>query len=198
MAKERKRQETRSMGEILVREEASPEENSRRRTISFSSEAPYRRFYGMEILDHGDGAVDLSRLNSVGVVLFNHDVDKVVGRVVRAWVEHNRGMAEIEFDSDEDAEKVFSKVQAGTLKTTSVRYTVDAWEEVKAGATSADGRFQGPCQIARKWTPLEVSIVSVPADASVGVGRDANEGQALSLWERQVQVNQNKMEVSRT
>lgn len=182
-----------------MREEASPEEkNSRRRTISFSSEAPYRRFYGMEILDHGDGAVDLSRLNSVGVVLFNHDVDKVVGRVIRAWVEHNRGMAEIEFDSDEDAEKVFSKVQAGTLKTTSVRYTVDAWEEVKAGATSADGRFQGPCQIARKWTPLEVSIVSVPADASVGVGRDANEGQALSLWERQVQVNKNKMEVSRT
>lgn len=198
MAKERKRQETRSMGEILVREEASPEENSRRRTISFSSEAPYRRFYGMEILDHGDGAVDLSRLNSVGVVLFNHDVDKVVGRVVRAWVEHNRGMAEIEFDSDEDAEKVFSKVQAGTLKTTSVRYTVDAWEEVKAGATSADGRFQGPCQIARKWTPMEVSIVSVPADASVGVGRDAGTQADLSLWERQVQVNKNKMEVSRT
>lgn len=187
------------MGEILMRKETGPEEqNSRRRTISFSSETPYRRFYGMEILDHGDGAVDLSRLNSVGVVLFNHDVDNVVGRVIRAWVEHNRGMAEIEFDSDEDAEKVFSKVQAGTLKTTSVRYTVDAWEEVKAGATSADGRFQGPCQIARKWTPLEVSIVSVPADASVGVGRDANERQALSLWERQVQVNQNKMEVSRT
>lgn len=144
--------------------------------LSFSSETPYRRFYGMEILDHGDGTVDLSRLNSVGVVLFNHDVDKVVGRVLRAWIEDNRGMAEIEFDSDEDAEKVFSKVQAGTLKTTSVRYAVDAWEEVKAGATSADGRFQGPCQIARKWTPLEVSIVSVPADASVGVGRDANEG----------------------
>ncbi len=182
-----------------MREEASPEEkNSRRRTISFSSEAPYRRFYGMEILDHGDGAVDLSRLNSVGVVLFNHDVDKVVGRVIRAWVEHNRGMAEIEFDSDEDAEKVFSKVQAGTLKTTSVRYMVDAWEEVKAGATSADGRFQGPCQIARKWTPLEVSIVSVPADASVGVGRDAGTQADLSLWERQVQVNKNKMEVSRT
>lgn len=199
MEKERKRQETRSMGEILVREEASPEEkNSRRRTISFSSETPYRRFYGMEILDHGNGAVDLSRLNSVGVVLFNHDVDKVVGRVLRAWIEDNRGMAEIEFDSDEDAEKVFSKVQAGTLKTTSVRYAVDAWEEVKAGAASADGRFQGPCQIARKWTPLEVSIVSVPADASVGVGRDANEGQALSLWERQVQINKNKMEVSRT
>lgn len=51
-----------------------------------------------------------------------------------------------------------------------MRYSVDSWEEVVAGKTSADGRFTGPCQIARKWTPLEVSIVSVPADATVGVG----------------------------
>jgi len=188
---------TRSMGEILAREENSPAaaENSRRRTISFSSEEPYRRYFGMEILDHGPGAVDLSRLNTVGVVLFNHDVDEVVGRVIRAWVENNRGMAEIEFDSDADAEKIFGKVKTGTLKTTSVRYAVDTWEEVKAGATSADGRFTGPCQIARKWTPLEVSVVSVPADATVGVGRSDNGPPDLSLYERQIQINNNKMEV---
>ena len=43
---------TRSMGEILAREANSPPEaeNSRRRTISFSSEEPYRRYFGMEIL----------------------------------------------------------------------------------------------------------------------------------------------------
>lgn len=149
----------------------------------------------MEILDHGPGAVDLSRMNTVGVVLFNHDVDKVVGRVIRAWVENSRGMAVIEFDSDDDAEKIFSKVAAGTLKTTSVRYAVDAWEEVKAGATSADGRFNGPCMIARKWTPLEVSIVSVPADATVGVGRADAGPPDLSVYERQIQINNNKMEV---
>ena len=186
---------TRSMGEILTltREENSQEgTDSRRRTISFSSEEPYRRYFGMEILDHGAGAVDLSRLNTVGVVLFNHDVDRVVGRVIRAWVENNRGMAEIEFDSDDDAEKIFGKVKTGTLKTTSVRYAVDAWEEVKAGAVSADGRFTGPCQIARKWTVLEVSIVSVPADATVGVGRSDNGPPDLSLYERQIQINKNR------
>ena len=117
----------------------------------------------MEILDHGENAVDLSRLNSVGVLLFNHNTDKVVGKVIRAWVENHRGMAEVEFDTDDDAEKIFGKVRSGTLKTTSVRYSVDAWEEVVAGKQSADGRFTGPCQIARKWTPLEVSVVSVPA-----------------------------------
>ena len=192
---EKKSRTTRSMGEILARETSSPAaENSRRRTVSFSSEEPYRRYFGMEVLDHGPGAVDLSRMNTVGVVLFNHDVDKVVGRVIRAWVENNRGMAEIEFDSDDDAEKIFGKVKTGTLKTTSVRYSVDAWEEVKAGAVSADGRFTGPCQIARKWTVLEISVVSVPAGATVGVGRSDNGPPDLSMYERQIQINKNKME----
>ena len=182
---------TRSMGQILSRED-QPQE-SRRRTISFSSEEPYRRFFGMEILDHGENAVDLSRLNSVGVLLFNHNTDKVVGKVIRAWVENHRGMAEVEFDTDDDAEKIFGKVRSGTLKTTSVRYSVDAWEEVVAGKQSADRRFTGPCQIARKWTPLEVSVVSVPADPTVGVGR-ADTGQTcapLSVYERQIQANKN-------
>ena len=190
-----KNQGTRTMGQIMARE-AEPQD-SRRRIISFSSEEPYRRWFGMEILDHADNAVDLSRLNEVGVLLFNHKTDYVVGKVLRAWVEDHRGMAEVEFDTDDDAEKIFGKVQSGTLKTTSVRYSVDAWEEVVAGKTSADGRYTGPCQIARKWTPLEVSIVSVPADATVGVGRsDTQENTPVSLplamYERQIQINQNK------
>lgn len=191
--RENKNQGTRSMGQFIRQD--GDDLKLRRRIISFSSEEPYRRYFGMEILDHAPSAVNLERLNSVGVLLFNHDVDKVVGRVIRAWVENNRGMAEVEFDTDEDAEKIFSKVQSGTLKTTSVRYSVDAWEEVRANATSADGRFKGPCQIARKWTPMEVSIVSVPADATVGVGR-SEETEALpdlSVYERQIQVNKNKI-----
>lgn len=184
----------RSMGTIEA--SRADGQDSRRRTISFSSEEPYRRYFGMEILDHGDNAVDLSRLNDVGVLLFNHKTDVVVGKVIRAWVENHRGMAEVEFDTDDDAEKIFGKVRSGTLKTTSVRYSVDAWEEVVAGKTSADGRFTGPCQIARKWTPLEVSIVSVPADATVGVGRADEEPQEsgatpLSMYERQIQINKN-------
>nr|DAK68992.1 MAG TPA: major capsid protein [Caudoviricetes sp.] len=104
-----KNQGTRSQGQIVFR--AAEDQNSRRRTISFSSEEPYQRWFGMEILDHSDGAMDLSRLNEVGVVLFNHNTDKVLGRVLRAWVENRRGMAEIEFDTDDDAENDFRKGQ---------------------------------------------------------------------------------------
>lgn len=184
---------TRSMGQILARAEEETE-NPRRRVLSFSSEEPVSRFFGPEILDHAEGAVNLQRLNEIGVLLFNHDTDKVVGKILKAWVEHGRGMAEVEFDTDAEAETVFQKVKSGTLKTTSVRYRVDRWEVVEAGKSSADGRFTGPCSIARKWEPVEVSIVSVPADPTVGVGRSAAEGALpLSLWERQLQINQNKM-----
>jgi phage head maturation protease len=173
-------------------------DNKRRFILSFSSEEPYQRWFGMEILDHGPNAVDLTRLNEVGVLLFNHDVGQVLGKVVRAWIENKRGQAEIEFDTDDDAEVIFQKVLNGTLKTTSVRYTIDVFEEVMPGKTSVDG-FVGPCDIARKWTPLEISIVSVPADATVGVGRDmefeANPGKqtasAIGAYERQIAVNKN-------
>ena len=83
----------RSMGHIEANSRAEGQEDSRRRTISFSSEEPYRRWFGMEILDHAENAPDLSRLNDVGVLLFNHDTDKVVGTVIRAWVENHRGVS---------------------------------------------------------------------------------------------------------
>lgn len=182
----------RSMGHIEAMRDGG-QEDSRRRIISFSSEEPYQRWFGQEILDHSPAAVDLTRLNEVGVLLFNHNTNIVIGKVNRAWIEDSRGMAEVEFDTDEDAEKIFGKVKSGTLKTTSVRYSVDSWEEVAAGKKSADGRFTGPCSVARKWMPMEVSIVSVPADATVGVGRaDAPEqGVDLSIYEKQILVNKN-------
>ncbi|MFV0400989.1 MAG: hypothetical protein ACK5LX_10280 [Oscillospiraceae bacterium] len=149
-------------------------ENDQRYLLSFSSEVPDTRFYLPEILDHGPGAVDLTRLNEMGVVLFNHSSNQVVGKVVSAAVENSRGVAEIEFDNDDFSQTIASKVASGTLKGVSIRARAKAIEEVKQGAVSTDGRFSGPCLIYRKWVPLEISIASVPADASVGVGRSDN------------------------
>lgn len=170
------------------------EGNERRRILSFSSEEPYLRWFGPEILAHSEGAVDLARLNEIGVLLFNHKTDEVVGKVIRAWIEDKRGCAEVEFDTDEAAEVIYQKVVSGTLKGVSVRYSVGAWEQVAQGAASSDG-FAGPCDIARKWTPLEISIVSVPADPTVGVERTLETGIPenvdLSYYEKQIQFNQN-------
>lgn len=179
------------------------EGNERKFILSFSSEEPYLRYFGSEILDHSDGAIDLTRINEIGCLLFNHKRDAVVGKINRAWIENGRGQAEVEFDdTDEESEKIYRKVKNGTLKGVSVGYVVDAWEEVLANRTSSDGRFQGPCSIAKRWTPFEISIVSVPADSTVGVGREIEEAQTgqqetgkcfLSNYERQLQINLNTL-----
>ena len=172
------------------------EGNERRFLLSFSSEEPYERFWGKEILDHSPEAVDLSRLSSTGVLLFNHNRDKVLGKVLRAWVENRRGMAEVEFDTDEASEVIFQKVKSGTLKGVSIGYRVSVTEEVNPGKVSTDGRFTGPCSIARQWRPHEISIVSVPADTTVGVGRELPQetkaAGTLSCFEAQLQINQNR------
>ncbi|MEK3976066.1 HK97 family phage prohead protease [Psychrobacillus sp. FSL K6-1267] len=176
--------------------------NEEKRTVelSFSSEEPYQRWFGSEVLSHEPNAVDLSRLNDIGVVLYNHNRDKVIGRIDNAWVKDNRAYATVTFDDDDDSEIIYSKVKSGTLRAVSVGYKVDSWEEVSAGKKSADGRHLGPCSVALKWQPYEISIVSVPADSTVGVGRDLEEEddhteqfekRDYSYYESQMLLNQN-------
>lgn len=169
--------------------------DSEKRTVelSFSSEQPYRRWFGNEILSHDEGAVNLERLKEIGVVLFNHDRDYILGKILEASISDNRGIAKMQFDDDDDAEKIFKKVESGTLKGVSVGYTVEVWEEVAAGSKSSNGKFKGPCSVATKWTPYEISIVSIPADDSVGVGRDMNDDINQNQT-RQLRIrNQNKI-----
>lgn len=173
------------------------EGNERKFILSFSSEEPYERYWGKEILDHNPAAVDLTRLNTIGVLLFNHNRDKVIGRINRAWIENQRGMAEVEFDDDAESEVIFQKVKSGTLKGVSTGYRIGVIEEVMANKVSTDGRFSGPCDVARQWMPYEISIVSVPADATVGVGRDLGENspqrpETLTCFEAQLQINKNR------
>lgn len=156
---------------ILPRAEgAAGGEKQQKFEISFSSEKPYRRFswrdncYYDEILEHGEGAVDLNRLKDLGVVLFNHDRDRVIGRIEGVRVDGGRGLATIRFDEDAESQVIADKVRAGTLRGVSVGYKIDSIEEKHVEGRLSEVR-------ATHWTPFEVSIVSVPADTSVGVGR---------------------------
>ena len=140
--------------------------------MSFSSETDKVIRWGEpEILDHAPGAADLTRLNSIGVVLFNHDPYNPVGRIENARIENGRGLATLVFDEDDESDRIFRKVLSGTLKGISVSYTYDDYSFLGEKETSADGRFKGPCLLVKRWTALEISVVSVPADASVGIGR---------------------------
>lgn len=151
--------------------------DSRTVELSFSSETPYGRLFGDEILCHDEECINLERFNNgLGTVLFNHDRDAVVGHIEKVWLEDNRGKALVRFDTDEQSETIFQKVQSGTLQGVSVGYAINRYEVLKDEDTkSTNGRFNGPAYVVTDWEPLEISIVSVPADPTVGVGRSAEE-----------------------
>lgn len=151
--------------------------DSRTVELSFSSETPYGRWFGDEILCHDEECINLERFNNgLGTVLFNHDRDAVVGHIEKVWLEDNRGKALVRFDTDEQSETIFQKVQSGTLQGVSVGYAINRYEVLEDEDTkSTNGRFSGPAYVVTDWEPLEISIVSVPADATVGVGRSAEE-----------------------
>lgn len=168
------------------------EGNERRFSLSFSSEEPYERWWGVEILDHSEGAADLTRLSEIGCVLYNHNRDKVIGKITEVAVKDGRGEAVIEIDEDAESEVIYQKMKSGTLKGISVGYIVNSWEEVAAGKQSGDGKYTGPCSIARSWEPYEISIVSIPADITVGIGRSRENTQgAIGIYERQLVINRN-------
>lgn len=159
--------------------------------LSFSSEKPYDRWFGPEVLLHEEKAVDLTRLQEIGVLLWNHHSDIPIGQVTDVTLdeENHRCTAIVRFDSDEQSDLIYQKVLSGTLKGVSVGYVVTNWEDVEKGHTSMNGRFMGPVSIATRWEPLEISIVSVPADPSVGVGRSA---EGYSKKENEMPEEKNK------
>lgn len=169
-----------------VIEPASIDTKNRIVPVSFSSDQPVQRYWWdgedyNEILGHAKGNADLTRLRDIGVALFNHDPARPIGKVLNPVIDSKtmKGTAAIRFDTDEASDVIYQKVLSGTLQGVSVGYRVTDWETVKAGEFSADGLYEGPCEIARSWEPFEISIVSVPADATVGVGRSMDDLQQL-------------------
>ena len=133
-------------------------------TFPFSSETPVTRLYGEEILEHKSDNWDLTRLNDGGPLLFNHNFDRPIGVVEKAYIsnEDKRGYAEVRFSKEEFASSIYRDIQDGIIKGVSFGYVVNNMEE------RADGKFYGT-----DIAVHELSIAPVPADSSVGVSRAA-------------------------
>lgn len=139
--------------------------------VSFSSELAVKRWFGREILLHGEDNVDLVRLQSMGAALLNHNPDAIAGRVTNVRIENRRGIATIIFDDDEDGNKAMRKVESGSLRGISTGYLIEKYREVQNGE-EWEG-IQGPAYVATRWAPYEITLTPIPADHTVGVGRDA-------------------------
>lgn len=154
------------MSRFAVFQRESVDVEKRTVEVAFSSEEPVERWFGEEVLSHAQGAVDLSRLNDGGAVLFNHDWDDQIGVIERAWIDADkRGRALVRFGNGAKATEKFQDVQDGILRHISVGYSIVNFEE----EVSDDIRTF----TATRWQPYEISFVTVPADPTVGVGRSA-------------------------
>lgn len=149
---------------------AAVDSNSRTVELSFSSETPVEqydwdgRYY--EILDHSRTSVILDRLKSAAPLLMDHNRCDQVGVVDEAAIgEDRRGRAKVRFSTSARAEEIFQDVKAGIRRLVSFGYRV--YELVT-------DKIEGEVETLRamRWEPFEISIVSVPADITVGIGRN--------------------------
>jgi len=150
------------------------------RTIEFpfsSTLGVNRGYLGTEILEHKEGSIDFSRLNDAAPLLFNHNPDKPIGVVEKAWLKDERGYARVRFSDNPFPSEVYRDVKNGIIRGVSVGYSVNEVEESKDDSNSYR---------VKSWTPAEISIAVVAADPGVGISRTATSTQnAANISEEQ-------------
>ena len=176
--------------------------------LAISSEAPYERWFGIEVLRHSPDSVDLTRLgDGRHPLLLNHDTEKQIGVITSVRIDDDkvlRGTAR--FSRSQLGQEIQQDVEDGIRSLVSVGYMIEEIEEVERAADDTlttkrrlsgeeferemraqhgDGFFRSglaaarakgqepPVFVVTRWVPFEGSIVPVPADTSVGVGRSA-------------------------
>ena len=176
--------------------------------LAISSEAPYERWFGIEVLRHTADSVDLTRLgDGRHPLLLNHDTEKQIGVITSVRIDADavlRGTAR--FSRSQLGQEIQQDVEDGIRSLVSVGYMIEEIEEVERAADGTlatkrrmsgdeferemraqhgDGFFRSglaaarakgqepPVFVVTRWCPFEGSIVPVPADTNVGVGRSA-------------------------
>ena len=134
--------------------------------LAFSSEEPYDRYWGREVLSHERSAVRMGRLSSGRhPLLVDHSTRDQVGVIERAWLgEDRKARAVVRFGNSARAQEIFQDVQDGIRSLVSVGYRIHNMVLAKSGDDGDEYRVDD-------WEPFEVSIVAVPADPTVGIGR---------------------------
>lgn len=134
--------------------------------LAFSSEVVVDRGWILEILDHGKESVDMDWMASGRApLLADHDSTIHIGVVVSAEISKDRvGRAVVRFGKGVQADAYFQDVVDGIRTSISVGYSIDHVVLEEEADNKATYRVM-------KWKPLEISLVSIPADQTVGIGR---------------------------
>lgn len=152
---------------------AQPEGDSAENRFSFalSSEEPADQWFGREVLSHKDSAVRQDRLKAGIPLLFNHDRDQHMGVVDGYSIKSGKLRVEGRWSSSDFAQQKKRDYDEGILKDASVGYMIHKIQRDQVGENpSSDDTLN-----VIDWEPMEASLVTIPADPTVGVGRAAGE-----------------------
>lgn len=143
----------------------------RRRYTGWDTSVPFD-----ESLEVSRKAVNLDRLNAGAPMLDSHSAYSTfsqVGVIERAWLDGNEGRALVRFPSkgvDPASDRMFALVAESIIRNVSVGYSID---EVRVIAPEKAGEVEK--RIVVRWTPFEVSFVTIPADAGAQVRSTADQ-----------------------
>lgn len=145
--------------------------------ISFSSEAKIPRWWGVEVLSHEKSAIDMRYIKRNGALLVEHE-GEVVGVVIESWLDEptRKLRGKIKFSRSKRGKEVEQDVIDGIRTRLSVGYVIVKAKLVVQGESMADDEW-----LITRWMPVEVSLVGIPADLSVGVGRSAETGETFAV-----------------
>jgi len=149
------------------------ETSERTMEMSISSESPVARSFGLEVLSHRDGDIDLTRLMNKAPMLKDHDASQQIGVVENAYLDTQRGklMSKVRFGRGALASEIFNDVKDGIRTQVSIGYQINP-DSMEKSETTDEVRITD-------WMPMEVSIVSMGADQNVGFGRSLSLNQPI-------------------
>jgi HK97 family phage prohead protease len=130
--------------------------------------------------------VRMDRIDSGAAPLLNThsqwDLRDVIGVVESGRLQKKQGTAKVRFakaEDDPEADKIFRKVKDKIIRNVSVGYRVHKMEKVE------DGADKTPVYRVTDWTPYEISIVPIGADAGAMVRSSAPERNQCVIVTRQ-------------
>lgn len=149
--------------------------------LSFSSEAPVLRWYGIEILSHKPEDIRMERWKAGAPFLMDHNPRDQRGIIQEGKLNADKKLeGTVLVSRHQRGEELFVDMQDGIRPYTSIGYAVHNLRELQPAEMSAEITqlcLENKCGafVAAPWEPLEGSSVSIPADMSVGLGRSLEE-----------------------
>lgn len=179
-----------------VTDAAILDDEARTVRLSFSSETPYERRSWfedpwVEVLGHEKKEVDMTRFDTGSApVLYGHDSfnrANHVGVIEKAWLENGRGVAEVRLSKRAELDGLWRDIKDGIVRNVSVGYRI-------LERTLTKKNEKGPSEYrVTRWAPAEISLVPLPADPSVGIGRsDDGQQQKYSFTDLEDETEQEK------